>query len=50
MWALGGISTNKTSRGGGVLPEPFQILKGDVGKVLHSICHEIRKTQQWPQD
>ena len=41
---------NKTSGGGGIPVKPFQILKDDVVKVLHSICQLIRKTQQWPQD
>ena len=41
---------NKTSRGDGIPVELFQILKGDAVKVLHSICQQIWKTQQWPQD
>ena len=41
---------NKASGGDGILVELFQILKGDVVKVLHSICQQIWKTQQWPQD
>ena len=41
---------NKTSRGDGIPVELFQILKGDAVKVLHSICQQIGKTQQWPQD
>ena len=49
-WALGSITMNKTSRGDGIPVELFQILKADVVKVLHSICQEIWKTQQWPQD
>ena len=49
-WALGGISMNKTSRGDGIPVELFQILKGDAVKVLHSICQQIWKTHQWPQD
>ena len=48
-WALGSITTNKAS-GGGIPVELFQILKDDAVKVLHSICHQIWKTQQWPQD
>ena len=49
-WALGSITTNKTS-GGDVIPvEIFQILKDDAVKMLHSICQQIWKTQQWPQD
>ena len=49
-WALGSITTNKASRGGGITVELFQILKDDAVKVLHSICQQIWKTQQWPQD
>ena len=49
-WALGRIITNKASRGDGILVELFQILNGDAVKVLHSICQQIWKTQQWPQD
>ena len=49
-WALGSITTNKASGGDGIPVELFQILKDDVVKVLHSICHQIWKTQQWPQD
>ena len=49
-WALGGITMNKPSRGDGIPVELFQILKDDAMKVLHSICQEIWKTQQWPQD
>ena len=41
---------NKTSGGDGIPVELFQILKDDAVKVLHSICHQIWKTQQWPQD
>ena len=48
-WALGSITTNKASGGDGILAKLFQILKDDV-KVLHSICQQIWKTQQWPQD
>ena len=49
-WALGSITSNETSRGDGIPVELFQILKDDAVKVLHSICHQIWKTQQWPQD
>ena len=49
-WALGRITTNKTSGGDGISVELFQILKDDAVKVLHSICQHIWKTQQWPQD
>ena len=49
-WALGGITTNKPSRGEGIPVELFQILKDDSVKVLHSICQPVWKTQQWPQD
>ena len=49
-WALGGIITNKASGGDGIPAELFQILKDDAVKVLHSICQQIWKTQQWPQD
>ena len=49
-WALGSIITNKASGGDGIPGELFQILKDDVVKVLHSICQQIWKTQQWPQD
>ena len=49
-WALGSITTNKASGGDGIPIELFQILKDDVVKVLHSICQQIWKTQQWPQD
>ena len=49
-WALGSITTNKASRGVGIPVELFQILKGDAVKVLHSVCKQIWKTQQWPQD
>ena len=48
--ALGGITANKASRGNGIPVELFQILKDDAVKVLHSICQQIWKTQQWPQD
>ena len=49
-WALGNITTNKASRGDETAAKLFQILKDDVVKVLHSICQQIWKTQQWPQD
>ena len=49
-WALGSITTNKASGGDGIPVELFQILKDDAVKVLHSICHQIWKTQQWPQE
>ena len=49
-WALESITTNKASGGDGIPVELFQILKDDAVKVLHSICHQIWKTQQWPQD
>ena len=48
-WALGRITTNKASGGDGIPVELFQILKDDAVKVLHSICQQIWKTQQWPQ-
>ena len=49
-WALGSITTNKASGGDGIPAELFQILKDDAVKVSHSICQQIWKTQQWPQD
>ena len=49
-WALGNITMNKASGGDGIPVELFQILKDDAVKVLHSICQQIWKTQQWPQD
>ena len=48
-WALGSITMNKASWGDGIPVELFQILKGDAMKVLHSVCQQIWKTQQWPQ-
>ena len=48
-WALGSITMNKASGGDGIPVELFQILKADAVKVLHSICQQIGKTQQWPQ-
>ena len=49
-WALESITTNKASGGDGIPVKLFQILKDDAVKVLHSICQQIWKTQQWPQD
>ena len=49
-WALGSITTNKASGGHGIPVELFQILKDDAVKVLFSICQQIWKIQQWPQD
>ena len=49
-WALGSITTNKASGDDGIPVELFQILKDDAVKVLHSICQQLWKTQQWPQD
>ena len=49
-WALESITMNKASGGDGIPVELFQILKNDAVKVLHSICQQIWKTQQWPQD
>ena len=49
-WALESITINKASGGDGIPVELFQILKDDAVKVLHSICQQIWKTQQWPQD
>ena len=50
QWALGSIPVNKATGGDGIPVELFQILKDDAVKVLHSICQQIGKTQQWPQD
>ena len=50
LWALGSITTNKASGGGGIPVELFQILKDNAVEVLHSICQQIWKTQQWPQN
>ena len=47
-WALGSITTNKASGSDGIPVKLFQILKDDAAKVLHSICQQIWKTQQWP--
>ena len=49
-WAFGNITMNKASGGEGIPVELFQILKDDAVEVLHSICQQIWKTQQWPQD
>ena len=49
-WALESITMNKASGGDGIPVELFQILKDDAVKVLHTICQQIWKTQQWPQD
>ena len=49
-WALGSITANKDSGGDGIPAELIQILKDDPVKVLHSVCQQIWKTQQWPQD
>ena len=49
-WALGSITTNKASGGEGIPVELFKIRKDDTVKVFHSICQQIWKTQQWPQD
>ena len=49
-WALGSIAMNKASGGDGIPAELFQILKDDAVKMLHSICQQIWKTHQWPQN
>ena len=49
-WALESITANKASGGDGIPAELFQILKDDAVKVLHSVCQQIWKTQQWTQD
>ena len=49
-WALGSITMNKTSGGDGIPAELFQILKDDAVKLLHSMCWQIWKSQQWSQD
>ena len=49
-WALGSVTMNKASGGDGIPVELFQILKDDAVKVLYSVCQQIWKTQQWPQD
>ena len=48
-WAFGSITMNKASGGDGIRVDLFQILKDDAVKMLHSICQQIWKTQQWPQ-
>ena len=50
QWTLGSITMNKTSGGDNIPAELFKILKDDAVKVLFSICQQIWKTQQWPQD
>ena len=50
MWVLGSMTTNRASGGDGIPPEVFQIIKDDALKVMHAICQQIWKTQQWPQD
>ena len=49
-WALGSITSNKASGGDGIPVELFQVLKHDAVKVTYSVCQQISKTQQWPQD
>ena len=49
-WTLESIITNKASGGNGIPAELFQILKDGAVKVVHSVCQQIWKTQQWPQD
>ena len=49
-WALGTTTTNTTRKGDGIPVELFQILKDDAVEVLHSVCQQILKTLQWPQD
>ena len=49
-WALGSITVNKASGDDGILAELLQILKDDAVKVLHTMCQQIWKIQQWPQD
>ena len=49
-WALGSITMNKASGDDGISAELFKILKDDAVKGLHSVCRQIWKTQQWPQD
>ena len=50
MWVLGSVTANKASGGDGIPVELFQTLKDDAVKILHLICQQIWKTQQWPQD
>ena len=49
-WALGGSTVNKASGDDGILPELFKILKDAAAKVLHSVCQQCCKTEQWPRD
>ena len=49
-WALGSTAVNKASGCDGIPPELFKSLKNDVMKVFHSVCQQIWKTQQWPED
>ena len=49
-WALESITMNKSSGGDRIPVELFQVLEDEAVKVLHSICHQVWKTQQWPQD
>ena len=49
-WVLGSITTNKASGGEGIPAELFQVLKEETVRVMHLICQQIWKTQQWPQD
>ena len=49
-WHIGSITTNKASGGDGIPAQLFQVLQDDAVKVLHSICQQIWKTRQWPQD
>ena len=49
-WAIGSITMNKAREGDEIPAQLFEILRGDAVKVLHSICQQIWKTQQWPQD
>ena len=49
-WVLGSVTTDKASGGDGIPVELFQVLKDAAVKVMHSICQQIRKTRQWPQD
>ena len=49
-WPLGNITKNKASGGDGIPADLFKILKDDAVKVLHSVCQQIWKTQQWPQN
>ena len=49
-WVLGSVTTDKASGGDGIPVELFQVLKDAAVKVMHSVCQQIRKTRQWPQD